>query len=186
MAENKSSIKKTGVGDFQEHYLSPIEEQLAIVCDIFHAVDGIPKAKTNGGINKCKESDYEQEITQEPTTSVSKPSSPPLLSFETPEMSPQRKRKRVNGKIQDIMGEEKKNFQLVAEKLSELGGTIKENNKFHKNLSRSIDEIRSLKKKEVRLMKRHYLQMEKIALSRNEMKLEFLKLEKMKMDIRED
>lgn len=44
-----------------------------------------------------------------------------------------------------------------------------------------MKEICSLKKKELSEIKRHHLELEKIAHSRNEMKLEFLKLEKMKL-----
>lgn len=206
MAENKASLKKTGGGDFQQHFLSPIEEQLAIVCDIFQTVEGVTMAKTFGG-NKGK--DCYENVKEKPTilnTTVSTDSQfkpPPATISRTvetdvapqppsslPEMSDvspsQRKRKCLNGDILNVMEEEKENFKNLAAKIEEVNETLKNQSSYLKNLNRNIYELRSYKKKELEETKKHQIKMEKIAMERNELKLEFLKLEKLKMGILEE
>lgn len=185
------SLKKTGGGDYQQHFLSPVEEQLAVICNIFHAVEGISKAKSFGAESK-KKVEFEEDMQIEHVT-ISDPivlesQNPPSAASPlfTPEMSPRRKKSHFSGDIKHLMDEETKNFKHVAQKMEEMNNNMKEYTRYLRHMYKNMEEICSLKKKELSEIKRHHLELEKVAHSRNEMKLEFLKLEKMKLGMEED
>ncbi|TMW46162.1 hypothetical protein DOY81_008758 [Sarcophaga bullata] len=59
---NKMSLKKNGRVDYQQHFLSPVEEQLAIICNIFHAVEGVAEAKSFGAETKKKQIEIKEDM----------------------------------------------------------------------------------------------------------------------------
>ncbi|XP_046802861.1 uncharacterized protein LOC124418933 [Lucilia cuprina] len=123
LAENKSSLKKTGGGQFQQHFVSPVEEQLAIICGIFQTVDGVAMAKTFA--TQSKETYFKSDVIIESESSAMVPNCENTIDLEnleyspspaTPEISPQKKRKRFDGDIQNLMGEEKKILNMSLQK----------------------------------------------------------------------
>lgn len=140
---------------------------MAVICNIFHAVEGISNAKSFGGnknINSCSSEDtpdFEegQIICDIPTTTTQ---ITPLPKPQANVSATPKKRKRFCEDVEEIIEEEKENFKYIGEKLGELNEVLKENTKYMRNLSKNIDEIRSFKRKKLEEMKRHNKEMEKL------------------------
>lgn len=54
LAHNKVELKKTGGGLFNKYILTPIDEQVAIICGLYTSVDGVKNSKSFGPQSKEK------------------------------------------------------------------------------------------------------------------------------------
>lgn len=201
MSENKASLEQTGGGKYQQHFLSQVEERIAVICNIFHTVEGVKNANVFTVARCSKESAKENQdtlntsnaeivdvvdfevLTEDFTTTEQPCTSKATQSNTKTGLSPQRKKQKFNGDIQAIMSEEGRNFKSVSNEIKELKEEIIINRKYLRNISKDMEAIRDCKKQELKEMKRHHLALEKIAQSRLETKLEFLKLEQIRMGV---
>ncbi|XP_075163744.1 uncharacterized protein LOC142237449 [Haematobia irritans] len=107
------------------------------------------------------------------------------IETPSPYAPPSPKKKKALNDVTHIMEEESKNFNLLGEKIEKLCGQNECLLKRLKNIDSSLDKLRYLKKEEIQENKRHHIEIEKKLAEKNEMKLELIKLKKLKLDIME-
>lgn len=186
-----------------------MEDELAQICQIYKAVDGIKRTKSFGVAKAISSADKENleannTLTPEPESpqSSSNLSSPRPstskrarnvsdLNEEGNKQSSSRSSPRPSSSkragntfdVKALVEEENKQLQNIGNMLAEIVKSKEEDRKYFKSIDATISDIRSLKKEETQEMKRHHMQIERSLVTKNELKIQFLELEKLKLDM---
>lgn len=195
LAHNKLEAAKTGGGPFNRYVLTPIDEQVAVICGLYASVDGVKSTKSFGVQSNNNDVLPTQSLTE---THAPTPMSPltPLIEVcqnerissktSTPKTSAQvcsRKRRRTIPHVADVMEMESKHFAKISANLEKIREEVKENKNHLKEISRNIRELKRLKEKELKKLTRHHYVEENSLKTTNELKLKFLELERMKLGL---
>lgn len=106
----------------------------------------------------------------------------------TPEESPKTERKRCLSKEihNSVQTEDTNNLKCLASKIDKISVTLENHNEQLKNIGRNLEELCSLKKQELEETKRHNLALERLAMEKIKLKLEFLELKSQLSSIRKE
>lgn len=69
LAHNRVETNKTGGGRFNKYILSPTDEQVAVICGLYAAVDGVKNTQSYGVPKKSLPSTSKEAVLDLPTSS---------------------------------------------------------------------------------------------------------------------
>lgn len=148
LAHNKTEVHATGGGSFKQFILSRVDEEIAVLCGLYRAADGIENAKSFG----VQDANKENERQSSPSLSS------PALS---PQLSSAKKRKQDTS-LQRFMEKETQHLGAIRSELEKMC----DNNKFEE-LSYKLDSIDGKLKKLIDIKKE---QLDEIKKDRQERK----------------
>ncbi|XP_059218236.1 uncharacterized protein LOC131996765 [Stomoxys calcitrans] len=186
LAHNKIETRTTGGGQFNQYVLARIEEEIAVICGLHKVVDGI-KPANNFGAQKLMSGANKENLEINTISQQEIPSEmeeiDEVFEASTPSTS---KRRRVVPDINSIVEEENQHLDRIGNVLSELVKLKETVSNDLKKVCETLTSIESIKREELHEMKRHNIQLERSLVTKNEIKIKFLELEKLKLGLGED